>query len=77
MEEVLKSSSFNSSSTISQNDSCYDEERKRIMLGGFSNNFIEENDKCIVFNITGELERYNTEKYETADVSFNSFTSYN
>lgn len=70
MEGVLNDSSLNSS----PNNLTDEEIRKKVILGDLSNNFIEENDRCIIFNITTNLDGYNTDKYKNEEISFNSFT---
>ena len=64
---------LDSSFTSSLNKSNEEENRKRILLGDL-NNFIEENDKCITFNVTSNLEPYNTNKYTIQSPSFNAYT---
>lgn len=72
MEKVLDDSSFNSS----QNKSNDEEFRKRVILGDLNNEFLEENDKCIIFRVTCNFDNYDTSKYNDDILSsFNSFTS--
>lgn len=47
-----------------------------IIIGDSSNTFIEDNDKCINFKITNNLNEYNTDKYKKTIIMTKNYTDF-